>query len=294
MDLSIVVAAYDMQREIPRTLLSMLPPSQKGVEEIDYEIIVIDNGSPEPIELPDFSSTGVQVRCLRLPSGQASSSPVSCINEAVETSTTGKNILICIDGARMFSPYLVRRTVDVLMCHSFAFTFVGSRHLGREKQSVSVKNGYNQIVEDQLLSGVDWVKDLDRLWDISVWAGAHKPFDFLDQNESNALGFSRALWHEVGGYNLKFQRPGGGLCNLELFQRTVQREHGLNVMLLGEATFHQCHGGAATANHGYFNDSLQEHEAATGTKYTRPDFNFLADPGTGLRRLQKISQYLRN
>ena len=67
-----------------------------------------------------------------------------------------------------------------------------------------------------------------------------------------------------------------------------------NVLLLGEATFHQFHGGAATANTGYFSDSLQEHENATGTKYLRPEFNFLADLGVEFQRLQKISQHLKN
>ncbi len=294
MDLSIVIAAYNMQRELPRTLLSALPPYQRNVEGINYEIVVVDNGSPEPISWPDFSLTEIPVQCVRISPDQAKSSPVECINDVVASCTSGKNLLICIDGARMFSPYLVRRTMDVLFQHPSAFTFVASRHLGNEVQMKSMAKGYNQAVEDQLLAAADWMNDLDKLWEISVWAGAHEASNFLGQNESNALGFSRSLWHEVGGYNLGFQRPGGGLCNLELFQRTVQREHGLNVLLLGEATFHQFHGGAATASPGYFNDSLQEHENATGAKYRRPKFNFLAETGAVFQRFQKIGQHLRD
>ena len=47
--LSIVVATYRMQREAPRTTASLLPPLQRGVNDLDYEIIVVDNGSPEPL-----------------------------------------------------------------------------------------------------------------------------------------------------------------------------------------------------------------------------------------------------
>ena len=51
--LSIVVATYRMQREAPRTIASLLPPRQRGVDGLDYEIIVVDNGSPEPLEIGD-------------------------------------------------------------------------------------------------------------------------------------------------------------------------------------------------------------------------------------------------
>ena len=294
MDLSIVIAAYNMHRELPRTLQSALPPCQRNVEGIDYEIVVVDNGSPEPVRWSDFSPGGIPVKYVRVSPVQAKPSPVECINDVVASHTSGKNLLICIDGARMFSPYLVRRTMDVLFQYPSAFTFVASRHLGNEVQMKSAAKGYDQAVEDRLLAAVDWMNDLDRLWEISVWAGAHEPSNFLDQNESNALGYSRSLWREIGGYNPGFQRPGGGLCNLELFRRTVLRESGLNVLLLGEATFHQFHGGAATASPGYFTDSLQEHENATGQKYARPVFHFLADTGHAFQRIQKIGRYLRN
>ena len=51
--LSIIVATYNMQREAPRTILSLLPPLQQCVDDVDYEIIVVDNGSPEPLGLDD-------------------------------------------------------------------------------------------------------------------------------------------------------------------------------------------------------------------------------------------------
>ena len=51
--LSIIVATYRMQREAPRTIRSLLPPLQRCVDDLDYEIIVVDNGSPELLDLGD-------------------------------------------------------------------------------------------------------------------------------------------------------------------------------------------------------------------------------------------------
>ena len=85
------------------------------------------------------------------------------------------------------------------------------------------------------------------------------------------------------GFNRGIQRrihpAGGGLCNLELFDRYVTRGKGLNVLLYGETTFHSVHGGAATSHDGYFNASLSEYAQVIGETYRRPTFPFLADLG---------------
>ena len=107
--LSIIVATYRMQREAPRTIRSLLPPLQRCVDDVDYEIVVVDNGSPE------------------------------------------------------------------------------------------------------FLDSVAWQTDLDALYSISVWAGAHDRNNRLLQNESNAFAMTRATWDSLGGYDERFARPGGGL-----------------------------------------------------------------------------------
>ena len=291
--LSIVIAAYEMQREIPRTLRSFLPPLQRSVEDIDYEIIVVDNGSPNALDLSDLPRPLPRpIRLIRVEPERASPSPVACINDAVRHHATGDWLMICVDGARMASAYLVRRSVDILTRHPDAFTFVASRHLGPKPQMQSVKEGYDQSAEDGLLDSVAWQSDLDLLYGISVWAGAHARNNLLLQNESNAIAMSRSAWDRWGGYNERFLRPGGGLCNLELFSRCVSRENALNVLLYGETTFHQFHGGAATAHDGYFRASQEEHWNATGEKYARPCFDFLADLGERYRRMQAVGRHL--
>ncbi len=292
MKLSVVIATYNMQREAPRTLISTLPPLQRELQGIDYEVIVVDNGSPIPLDLSGVNSTDVPVKLVRVDLSDANVSPVFCINSAVETHASGDFLLICIDGARIFSSHLIRRTVDTLKQFPDSFTFVASRHLGREKQMTAVAKGYDQREEDELLMSVDWMSNLDVLWETSVWAGAHGRGNFLLQSESNAFGLSRDLWHANGPYHQGFQRPGGGLCNLEFFERAVGRGGGMNVLLWGEATFHQFHGGAATASNSYFAESLAEYEAATGHAYQTPRYDFLADLGVPYRRMQAVGKYL--
>ena len=63
------------------------------------------------------------------------------------------------------------------------------------------------------------------------------------------------------------------------------------MLLLGEATFHQVHGGAATSHDGYFNDSLTEHRRVTGKDYSLPRYSFLADLGEQHGRLQAVGRF---
>lgn len=296
-NLSIVVAAYDMQREAPRTVASLLPPLQRDVTGVDYEIIVVDNGSPVPLDLGRDVRGGAEppVRLVRISHRDAHVSPAHCINAVAEEEATGDLLMICIDGARLASSHLVRRTVDVLTHHPHAFTFVGSRHLGPKPQMQSVQEGYDQGAEDELLRSVAWESDLDELFRISVWANAHDQQGRLRQNESNAFAMARSTWDALGGYDEGFARPGGGLCNLEIFERAVHRTSSvgaINVLLYGESTFHQVHGGAATSQDGYFKQSLEEYARVTGRTYTRPAYSFLADLGETHDRMPAVGHFL--
>lgn len=292
-EISVVVVSYDMQREAPRTVKSLLPPFQRAASDINYEVIVIDNGSPEPLSLPPVIEQDERVRLIHIAPEDAKVSPSSCVNAAVSEIATGQNLMICIDGARLPSSHLVRRTVDVLRQSPSAFVYAASRHLGDEKQMISTKNGYDQETEDQLLRSVDWEQDLDRLFEISVWAGSHESPNFLWQNESNAFSMSRELWDDLGGFQTSFERPGGGLLNLEFFSRSVLRPDAFNVLLHGEATFHQVHGGAATSDERYFHESLEEHAAIVGAEYSRPDYTFFAELGASYDRMNAVGRFLR-
>jgi len=42
-EISIIIIAYNMAREVPRTVFSFLPPFQRGIAPEDVEIIVVEN-----------------------------------------------------------------------------------------------------------------------------------------------------------------------------------------------------------------------------------------------------------
>ncbi|PWJ22068.1 hypothetical protein [Jannaschia seohaensis] len=279
--LSILIVAYDIRREILRTLASAPPPLQRQVDPSECEIVALANGSPEPLARPDAPET---VRLVRTAPEDAAPSPVFAINSTVRGICRGETLLICIDGARMFSALLVRRTIDMLARWPEATSYVQSRHTGSEPNGKAVTTGYAQAAEDALMATVTRQEDLDALWEISVLAGCHRPNRPILQNESNALGMSRATWTALGDYNEGFTRPGGGLCNLELFSRMLSRTDGPAILLDGEATFHQFHGGAATAHPVYFAASKAEFAAATGSDYAWPPRSFLIAPAIAYDR----------
>ena len=66
-NISLVVCAYNMARELPRTIRSLSPLMQQGVAAEDYEIIVVDNGSTEPFDEDALRRYGADVRILRIP-----------------------------------------------------------------------------------------------------------------------------------------------------------------------------------------------------------------------------------
>ena len=61
--LSIVVICYNMQREIIRTIQSLLPPYQQDISYEDIEIIVVDNTISDdwPVFLNECSNVKVAV-----------------------------------------------------------------------------------------------------------------------------------------------------------------------------------------------------------------------------------------
>ena len=68
---SIVIVAYDMPRQLERTVLSLSPRLQRDVTAEDYELIVVDNGSRPAVRASDLESTGaVSYTHLTLPTNR--------------------------------------------------------------------------------------------------------------------------------------------------------------------------------------------------------------------------------
>ena len=64
--------------------------------------------------------------------------------------------------------------------------------------------------------------------------------------ESCCLFFRKAAFQQVGGCDVRFDIPGGGLLNYDLCRALTLVPGTPLVQLLGEGTFHQVHGGTTT------------------------------------------------
>lgn len=241
---SVIIIAYNMAREIPRTVQSFLPPYQSGIQDSDIEIIVMDNGSSVPVDPKIIESWPSTVRYVQVENPHPS--PAKALNAGAQMA---KADWICpvIDGARMVSPGIFQSAKQLIKSHDNPIIATIGRHIGDKVQQFNVREGYNQTVEDELLSSIDWPNDPYRLFDISCVGGSAQGGWLMPIAESNVLILSKALYTQLGGYDEAFDIPGGGLINLDFFKRAIEHEQSQYILLLGEASFHQYHGGVTTS-----------------------------------------------
>ncbi len=240
--LSVVVNFHDMAREAPRTLHTLSAGYQQGVDAAEYEVIAVDNGSRQPLDAALVRACGPNFRLLALPPGQVS--PAAAINAAVRESA-GSVVAVCIDGARMLSPGIVRLMLAAFRAFPDPVVATLGWHLGPKTQNQSMVDGYGRAVEDRLLESVDWRRDGYQLFTVSSFAASSAPGWFLPIAESNAIALRRTAYDRLGGFDERFRLEGGGLVCLDFYKRACETIGNL-VLLLGEGTFHQFHGGVAT------------------------------------------------
>lgn len=204
----------------------------------------MENGSPDPLPESVISSWGPEVRYVKVPN--ASPSPAGALNLGVRMARAP---IVCpvIDGARMASPGLLSMGLKALKDHPGAFVASVGFHLGSERQQIAVLSGYNQAIEDGLLAEIDWQQNGYRLFEIAATAGSAKGGWFSTISESNAPLLSKETYEQVGGYNTAFDIPGGGLVNLDFFREVMKNPTIPYILLCGEGTFHQYHGGVTTS-----------------------------------------------
>ena len=241
--LAVIVNFFNMRREAARTLHSLSAAYQREVDACRYEVIAVDNGSTEPLDSAFVQSHGANFRHMVVEAGFPS--PCTAINRAVAASDA-RDVMICIDGARMLSPGVLRYSLAALDLHPRPFVYTIGMHIGHKPQNELVLEGYGQQVEDELLATIDWRRDGYRLFSISSTAYSSRHGYLGRLSESNCFAMRRADYRALGGLDERFSSRGGGLVNLDFFNLANQQPGIRPILLLGEASFHQFHGGVAT------------------------------------------------
>lgn len=266
--MSIIVISYNMNRELPRTLYSLSAEFQHDISRDEYEVILVDNGSKIPPKYEDFADLDLDLTIYH--QENPTHSPVAAINMGLNM-TSGQFIGVCIDGARILSPRVLATAREGLCISDRSIIGVRGRYLGKKLQRESIAEGYDKAVEDKLLGASGWLTNGYRLFDISVFDESCGPNWFAPIAESNALFMSRTMWQELNGFDPAFKTPGGGLVNLDIWKRAVELPDVNPMVLLGEATFHQVHGGVATnGSHDAIHRFYDEYEHIRGEEFKTP------------------------
>ena len=269
---SIIVVAYNIPREISRTLHSLSSAYQRDAAAEDYEVLVLDNGSAPPLDREFITSFGPNFRLIRI--DNASTSPAAAVNRGLAESR-GHVVGVLIDGARIVTPGLLFFARHAASLYETSVVTVLGWYLGPDLQRISVQAGYDQPKEDALLNSIDWPSDGYRLFEIATFDESSVDGWFRSVSESNALFLTRESWRMLGGLDERFKSPGGGLLNLDTYRRAVEMPGARAVILLGEATFHQLHGGVATNSPAEvfsvrFQDWMEEYATIRGAPWAHP------------------------
>ena len=140
----------------------------------------------------------------------------------------------------------------------------GAPHAGRRGRATTRRR------RTSCSPGRGWEDDGYRLFEISTPAGSSGRGLFGPMGESSSLFCSPAIWEELGGLDERFALPGGGLVNHDLYRRACALPSIELVVLLGEGTFHQYHGGAATSRRHSWDEMHADYEAIRGEPHRPP------------------------
>ena len=243
-DLTVVVVFYNMRREARRTLHSLSRAYQEGVEDLDYEVIVVENGSDPDQRLGGklVRSYGPEFRYLDM-GDEARPSPVHALNRGIAKGR-GRSFALMIDGAHVLSPGVLHHGMVGLRTYEPAVVSTQQWYVGPGQQGEAIHEGYDQAMEDRLFEAIGWPGDGYRLFDISHFISER---DWLDGMwESNCLFVPRSVLSQVGAFDESFDMPGGGYANLDLYERVGSTPGVTVTTMLGEGSFHQVHGGTTT------------------------------------------------
>jgi hypothetical protein len=270
---SFIVILYDMPQQAQKTLYSLSADYQQGVDEADYEVIVVENESANNLsrdfiaDLP--ANFSYHLRAEREPT------PVHAINHGAGISR-GRFLCVMIDGARMVTPGVVRNIIRGHRLQESAVVTVPGYHIGEQLQQEAVDQGYGVAEDQALIQSSGWPANGYGLFDVACFSGSCAAGFFRPNSESNCISIPRSIWASLGGLDTRFNLRGGGLVNLDLYKRACEYPGVEHVMLLGEGTFHQFHGGVTTGGEArevramLIEEMKEQYEHIRGEPYQSP------------------------
>jgi glycosyltransferase involved in cell wall biosynthesis len=243
--LSVIVIAYNMVREIPRTLQALTRSYQLDCADLDYEVLVLDNNSSDRLDERMVASFGDNFHYHFLQ--DAPPSPAWALNYGARHSS-GDILCFMIDGAHLLTPGAFRMALASFGAFRNPLVLTRYFYLGPGSQNESILEGYNQAEEDRLLASIDWPRDGYRLFEIGVPLQGRQPKItwFNKMFETNCMFIARSLFERIGGADERFDIPGGGFLNMDLYNEAASVDGVVPVQLIGEGSFHQLHGGTTT------------------------------------------------
>ena len=202
MRLSIILIVYNMRRAAPRSVQALCADYQRDIAAGDYEIIVVENGSTEPLDERDVTGLGDNIHYHYLP--DAPSSPAHAINYGASLAR-GAVIAIMVDGAHILTPGVLSFGLKSFLSMANPVVVTLPFFLGPGPQMETVPQGYDEEAEDAMLDSIDWPKDGYRLFEIGVPYRIEpkglrpKLLWMVRQFESNCLFMRRSAFHAAGG-----------------------------------------------------------------------------------------------
>jgi hypothetical protein len=291
---ALVVVVYNMPEQAKKTLYSLTSQYQQGVTEADYDVIIIENQSANNLPVDFIESLPANFSYhLR---AETEPTPVFAANYGIKLSRRS-HIALLIDGARMVTPGVVKNLLRGHRLQPESVVTVPGYHLGRQLQQRSVEQGYGIVEESRLLASIEWPRNGYSLFDIACFSGSCAAGLFRQHSESNCISLPKHLWQGLGGMDERFDHMGGGLVNLDCYRRACELPGVAHVVLIGEGTFHQFHGGVTTggierqARESLIGQFQSQYRTLRGKSFQSPETNpiFLGEIPPQLMRFIRTS-----
>ncbi|MDA9913253.1 glycosyltransferase family 2 protein, partial [Candidatus Nanopelagicales bacterium] len=258
-------------RQALNTVYSLSTAYQKGVDASEYEVVVVENASPEPMDRQALARMGPNIRHYYR--DEPGVSPAPALNEAFSRSY-GSFLGLMIDGAHMVTPGLLRNVLDVVAIDPNALVTCLAYGLGEQDQQDHQVTGYDEAAEQQLLAGLPYRGDGYRLFQISRFSLSNPNGYAHPVMESNCMFASRENFAAIGQADERFDLKGGGMLNHFMYDRLSRLAQTSLWVLPGEGSFHQFHGGTTTQQAADREDLLKafadQYAAISGGRFVSP------------------------